>query len=302
LLEAPGDDSFIRRAGSDFCNGDLLLPAGTTLHPGAVGLVAAANCPSPWVHRRAKIGILTCGDELVAPGSALEPGWTIDSASYALAALVREWGGVAQRIGHVADSAAASEATLTRALPAFDVVITVGGASVGTRDHFRSAARAIGMDLRFEKISVQPGKPCWHARTAWGGLCLGLPGNPTSAFVCAHLLLRPLLARLHGSDRELLRTVRARLAGPPVSSGERRSFQRGWLDDHVGVLMVQAARDQDSGLQSTLASANCLIDLPPHTRLLSGDVVRVLRLGSETGTMTPPGRLVERNGAALHEP
>lgn len=278
LIETPGDDSFIRPEGSDFRQGDVLLTRGTILQPGSLGLVAGANCASPVVYRKARVGILTSGDELVAPGSELRPGATIDSASFVIAALVKSWGGTARRLDHLPDCAEETAQALTRASQDFDVLVTIGGASVGARDHFRSAARAIGMDVRFDKIAVQPGKPCWHARGARGGLCLGLPGNPNSAFVCAHLLLKPLLAALHGIEGPLFAYRQARLTGAPIASGERRIFFRGWIDESDGYLTVSPASDQDSGLQSVLAGANCLIDLAPQSRLEIGGKATVIRL------------------------
>ena len=278
VREFQGDDFFIRQPGTDFRRGDLLLHAGSALHPGALGLVAAANHPTVAVRRRARVAILASGDELVPPGSELQPGSTIDTASFVLAALVAEWGGLACRLPPVADMLTEVEAELARCVEQFDVVVTIGGASVGARDHFRPAARALGMELPFERIAVQPGKPCWHARDHRGGRCLGLPGNPASAFVCAVLLLKPLLDRLHGRSGFALPHASARLIDRPVSSGSRRSFLRARLSDAAGELVVSAASDQDSGLQAALATANCLIDLAPGSSCSPGDMVRIVRL------------------------
>lgn len=283
LLATPGEDSFIRPPGSDFHEGELLLSGGARLHPGALTLLAAANRSSAHVYTKARVAVLTSGDELVAPGTELSRGATIDSASYAIAALVDEWGAVPRQLGIVPDDAREVQAALADALEQFDLVVTIGGASVGAHDHFRNAGRALGMELPFEKIAVQPGKPTWHARGTPSRLCLGLPGNPASAFVCAHLLLKPLLRRLHGCEDAAAQPTTALLAGRGITTGSRRTFERGRLSAEHGMLYVQPAENQDSGLQSVLAAANCLIDIPASSHVSTGDAVKIVHLADWDG-------------------
>ena len=274
LADAVGSATFIRTAGSDFARGETLLDAGERLDAATLGLAAAANRAALSVRRRPRVAVLASGDELVAPGSALGDGQTVDSASYIISALIEEWGGLAERRPILADDEAASVAALGDCVRRFDLVVAIGGASVGARDFLRPAARAIGAELRFEKIAMQPGKPCWHARALGGGLILGLPGNPSSAFVCAQLLLRPLVGALLGAVGSP-RRFRARTRGA-LSAGNRELYIRGSVGEEEGVLVVDVVPSQDSGLQSVLARSNCLVRLAPEAQVAAGKLVEVI--------------------------
>jgi molybdopterin molybdotransferase len=279
-LAAPvGDTCFIRGAGADFAAGDRLLEAGTRLAPGAIGLLASANRASIEAVLEPRVAICTSGDELVVPGSALGAGQSVDSASHALAALLRRWGCKPDVRPILPDDLEATISELGGILPSYDLLLCIGGASVGKRDLMRPAAAAIGGRLLFERIAVQPGKPCWHARTEASGLILGLPGNPSSAFVCAHLLLLPLVDRLmNRAPTVAMRPARSACALPP--NGEREQYLRaGASYDPEGRLLALALADQDSGLQAALARAQLLIRrLPRAIALAAGETVEVLEL------------------------
>jgi molybdopterin molybdotransferase len=279
LVAEPRQARFIRQPGADFTSGDRLLAAGDRISPGAVGLLAAAGCASLNVVREPRIGICTAGDELVPPGAALREGQSIDSASHSLAALVRRWGGVPRIYPILPDALDAITSAVARGVSECEVLICVGGASVGSRDFFRPAVRALGARLLFEGIALQPGKPCWHARVHEGKLVVGVPGNPTSAFVCAHLLLQPLIGKLMSrkSDRGLRP---ARLATPLPANGAREQYLRATASlDEEGRLWAEPLSDQDSGLQATLAKAQVLIRrLPGAEPLNRGDRIEVLEL------------------------
>ena len=282
LASEPGLARFVRDAGADFVAGDGLLDRGTVVGPAQAGLIAAANRATVEVVRRPRVAILTAGDELVAPGPTLEAGRTVDSASHALGALIKGWGGEAQLYPILPDRPDEITETLRAAAPSCDIILCVGGASVGKRDFMRPAAvAAFGAEFVFEQIAVQPGRPCWHARSTAAKLIFGVPGNPTSAYVCAHLLLLPLLEALAGrSPGQALR--RAYLASPVAANGSREQYLRATSSfDHDGRLIVDPVTDQDSGLQANLAKAQVLIRrLPGAAPRAPGDPVDVLKLTS----------------------
>ena len=154
----------------------------------------------------------------------------------------------------------------------------LGGASVGQRDLLRPAFEALGAIVAFDRIAVVPGKPSWHARLPDGRAVLGLPGNPSSAFVCAHLLLKPLLAALTGREVEALET--ARLAAPLPANGAREAWLRAMLAIDAGAAIVTADARQDSGLQTPLAAANALLRRPAFAPAAeAGALVEIMRIG-----------------------
>ena len=257
------DEPFVRPAGGDFRTGERLLAAGDALTPGALGLAAAANRATLPVRVRPRIAIFASGDELREAGEALAPGEVVNSAGHAVAALVALWGGAAARQPTLPDHPAAIRAAIDAARA--DILLFIGGASVGDRDYLRAVVADLGGELRFDKIAVQPGKPCWHARFADGRMLLGLPGNPASAFVCAHLLLEPLLAALleRGSSLPLIPAI---LAAPMPEGGPRETYWRASAAIDGGArLVVMPDPRRDSSLQRPLAEANALIRRAPGT-------------------------------------
>jgi molybdopterin molybdotransferase len=281
ILEAPGSASYVRPAGLDFAAGQTLARAGELLTPALLGLAAAANFDALQVRRRPRVAILASGDELREPGSPLDPGAIVNSAAYALAELVAGWGGAPHRLPILPDDRPACEQALRAADLDCDIILPLGGASVGDRDVLKPLVLGLGAELVFERIAVQPGKPCWHARFADGRLVLGLPGNPASAFVCAHLLLKPLLLALLGRA-EPDRLVPAALTRDVPEGADREVYWRARLcADSAGRLVVTPDDRQDSSLQTPLASANALIRRLPYAPAASpGDLADVLIIGS----------------------
>lgn len=279
LTEAPGPQSYVRPRGCDFSNGETIARCGDLLTSARVGLAAAANLATLEVRVRPKVLILASGDELREPGCELAPGQIVNSAAYALAALVEAWGGVAVRSPILSDDRDRCRAQIEESGLDADVIVPLGGASVGDRDVLRPVIEELGARLLFDRIAVQPGKPCWHARFDGGALVLGLPGNPASAFVCAHLLLRPLLiARLGRRDDDVL--VRAMLSEPMPKGGSREVYWRATLGaDGEGRLLVTPDPRLDSSLQVPLVAANALIRRLPDARpAKAGDLVEVVKL------------------------
>lgn len=275
----PDQPSYVRPAGCDFARGQLLARTGQRISPSLHALLAAANLPSVEVSAKPAVAVLPSGDELRDPGETLGPGQIVNSASYALADLVETWGGLATRLPIIPDDPDACEKALSSLDIGADVIVTVGGASVGDRDNLKPLMAKRGATLLFEQIAVQPGKPCWHGRFADGALVLGLPGNPASAFVCAHLLLKPLLYRLTGRVAEdAVALMPARLDGPLAANGARETFLRGQISvGGDGISRATALPAQDSSLVTVLALANCLIRRAPHAAAAGfDDIVDVL--------------------------
>lgn len=267
----------IRRAGIDFSEGDELLPAGIRIGPRHLSVCAAANHAELPVRRRPRIALLSNGDELRPPGSALEPGQIIASNEYSLTALIEAWGGEAVNLGTSPDDPEIIRQKIETA-ENIDVFVPVGGASVGDYDHMKPVFKALGYEEVFSKIAIKPGKPTWFYQKA-DTLVLGLPGNPASALVCAHIFLRPLVRTLLGvSHQEDWLTVR--LAGDLPSNGKRESFLRGHLmEGEDGILQVKPAGNQDSSLLTPFLTADVLINRPASSPALeAGTSVPCVRL------------------------
>lgn len=270
----------IRPRGGDFSAGTTLLQRGRRLDGIALSLAAATGAAHLAVARMPRVAILSSGDELTAPGDEPERYQIFDSATFGIAGLVRSWGGDARRLDVSKDDPSAIATAAEQGLRDHDLLVVIGGASVGDHDHARPALMRLGLELAVEKIAVRPGKPTWFGRTPQG-LVLGLPGNPASALACATLFLRPLLEAMLGRDPLACVTTRkARLAHALPANGGREHYLRARLDSDVeGRMMVRAFEDQDSSLISIFAAANALIQLPPHAPALEqGALVDVIAL------------------------
>ena len=278
----PREGAHIRRRGADFSDGQLLAHAGERLTPARLGLLAAAGLAALPVHRRPRVALLSTGDELVPPGTPPGPGQSVGSTGLMLAALLSPWAEVtdlgiagdrpealAERIG--AAGIGGGEIGAERGC---DLLVTVGGASVGDHDLVRPALLAAGAALDFWKVAIQPGKPLMAGRLG-AGLVVGLPGNPVSAFVCARLFLVPLLKRLAGDPAPVDRLGEARTTVALPANGPRRHFLRARLADGE----VTPALSQDSSLLSMLAGANALLVRPENgPALAAGASVPVLTI------------------------
>jgi len=257
LRDGPRPGAHIRRAGSDFAEGERLLPAGARLNADAAGLAASAGVTELQVQPAPRIGLLATGDELVEPGETPGPGQIINSVSKGLAVLVRDHGGIAVDLGVARDDEADVRRALGRAAEV-DLLVTIGGASVGDHDHLRRVFAELGGRLWFEKIAVKPGKPSW-AGSLDSRPVLGLPGNPVSALVLARLLLLPAIGRLEDAPRRAV-FHRAPLAAPLPAGGPRETFLRARFFAETGRLAPMPK--QDSGALAEMAQADALIRRP----------------------------------------
>ncbi len=244
----------IRPSAADFAAGDRLLAAGTRLTPGAIAAAAMSGAGQLAVGRRPRVAIVTTGDELVQPGRPLAPGQIPDSNGVMLAAMLAGEVAAAVQPHHLPDDRAKLVSALKELARRHDVIVTVGGASVGDHDHVRGALDDAGGRLDFWKIAMKPGKPL-IAGTLGDAILLGLPGNPSSAFVTATLFLLPLVRHLAGARYPLPSVHRAPLAAPLDEGGTRRDYLRARLEDGRLVPMI----GQESGRTLPLASANALL-------------------------------------------
>jgi molybdopterin molybdotransferase len=279
VQEGVPDKPHIRPRGSDFSDGDLLLRAGTTLGAGKLMLAAAAGHASLEVRRRPSVAILATGSELVPPGTTPEASQIVSSNPFGIAALVEGAGGSARVLGIARDAEDEIAAKIDMARDA-DVLVTIGGASVGDHDLIGPVLQKKGLELAFWRIAMRPGKPLLFGRIG-GQRVLGLPGNPASCLVCARVFLVPLIRRLLGADVALEPAETAVLARALGANGPRRHYMRATLEaiPDGDAPVVHPATSQDSALLSTLAAADVLIVREAGAPAAkAGDRVQILRM------------------------
>lgn len=269
-IEAPGKPGAnIRARGNDFQSG-VVLTAGRPVSAWDVALAVAAGAGELWLARSPRVALLACGDELVAAGTTAAPHQIHDSITPALSMKVKGWGGqvstalLGDCLEAVRDHIAACQA---------DLIVTVGGASVGDLDLIKPALAELGAELVINKVAMRPGKPVFFAKLPDGRKVLGLPGNPASAMVCAELFLWPLMRAMQGGDpQRALESLP--LTAPLAANGPREHWMRARIAGGV-----MAVADQDSSLVSVLADADALIRrLPGAAATEVGEAVDVLRL------------------------
>lgn len=276
LGPALADDN-IRPKGGDFRDGQRLLEAGVRLDSWRLSLAAAAGCAELSVARRPRVAVLCTGEELVRPPVRPGPWQIYESGSLALCALVESWGGAARRLAAARDEQQAVIDAVSGVDA--DLIVTVGGASVGDYDLVKPALAQLGLQLAVQTVNIRPGKPTWSGRLADGRVVLGLPGNPASALVCAELFLKPLVRAMMGADPQP-KFVKARMAAPLRANGPRDHLMRVLLEHgDDGVLTVRPLADQDSSLVTVFAQADGLMRRPAGSSAApAGALVDVLVL------------------------
>lgn len=269
---------FVRAAGLDFSEGDTLIEAGTVIGAAELAIAAAANRATLNVVQRPRVGILANGDELRPPGSELKRGQIVNSNPAGLAPLIQSWGGEAIDLGVASDSVESIREHM-HVGGEIDLYLPVGGASVGDHDYMRAAFAEEGFEPLFEKVAVKPGKPTWFS-TRGNQRVLGLPGNPASALVCAHLFASTLLGAAW-TERQLM----AQLSAPLKENGKREQFLRTMATlGEDGQLRVEAASNQDSSLLRPFLSCNALIRRKIGAAGKStGDTVPIIMIGPLQG-------------------
>jgi molybdopterin molybdotransferase len=267
----PGDN--IRRAGEDIRAGDVALRAGTLLGPAQLGLAAALGAGELNVHPRPRVGVLVTGAELVEPGRPLQPGQIYDSNSFALAAYVREAGCEPVELGIADDTKEDLQEKMDYALSECDALITVGGVSVGEYDLVKTVLAELGCEQRFWRVAMRPGKPFVFA-TRGDKLVFGLPGNPVSAAVTFLVLARPALLKRRGLTELELPVFEAEAAEDFVNRSERTTFLRARRERFGGKWLVRALPRQGSHVITSLAAADCLVEVPEAGAIARGATVK----------------------------
>ncbi|WP_299140748.1 gephyrin-like molybdotransferase Glp [uncultured Tateyamaria sp.] len=272
ITDAPNAKDNIRPAGVDFEHGSV-LDAPRRLSPGDVALLASMNIAEVPVRRAPLVALISTGDELVQPGETPGPDQIIASNTYGLAAMMTAHGAV-PRILPIARDTDTSLRTVFSLAAGADLIVTIGGASVGDHDLVAGVAADLGMDQSFYKVAMRPGKPLMAGRLH-GVPMVGLPGNPVSAMVCGTVFLQPMLNAMLGLGRHAALRVQMPLATSLPANGPREHYMRGIVTDGS----VADAGAQDSSLLSVLARANALIVRAPNDPAAApGDPVDVVLL------------------------
>lgn len=249
--------NFIRPVGADFKSGDK-IDAPRLLSPNDIALLASMNIARVPVRRRPDIALLATGDELVMPGETPGPDQIIASNGFGLKALLDAAGATARLLPIARDSEASLRTAFDLAWGA-DLIVTIGGASVGDHDLVAQVAAKLGMERAFYKVAMRPGKPLMAGRIG-SSTMIGLPGNPVSSMVCGHIFLLPALRAMLGFAPGPLPRQTARLTTALPANGAREHYMRARL----GGREITPFERQDSALLTVMADANALLVRPPH--------------------------------------
>lgn len=271
------DATNVRPVGQDFRAGDRIA-APRRLSPADLALVASMNVPRITVARRPVVALIATGDELVMPGEDPAPDQVIASNGFALAAMAEAAGAEARMLPIARDTRESLHQAFALAGDA-DLIVTIGGASVGDHDLVARAGAEIGLELDFWKVAMRPGKPLMAGRIG-SRILLGLPGNPVSSIVCGQIFMRPMIAAMLGLPPLAEAPLTAELAEDLPANGPRQHYMRARLDHAGGVPMIRAFARQDSALLSLLSEAEALLIRPPgDPARRAGDTVAYLPLG-----------------------
>jgi molybdopterin molybdotransferase len=260
----------VRRAGEDFAIGEVAIKEGTRLGAWHLGVLAALGVAAVPVVRAPRVAIIATGDELVDVATAPGPGQLVDSSAHALAAAIREAGGIATYLGIARDELAALTQMLEKAL-AYDAVITTGGVSVGDRDYMHAAMKNAGVALELYKVAMRPGKPfsfgvaAGTGSQATGTPVFGLPGNPVSTLVAYELFVRPALLALQGATIVERPRVPVHLATTQKKNEGRAYFLRAHLVRDGERFVAHIHPKQGSAMLSALVDCNALVQIPAES-------------------------------------
>ena len=257
ITAAQGDNPHIRPRGCDFSAGGR-LQAPRTLSPSDVALLASMNIAEVVVTRKPRVALLSTGDELVMPGDTPAPDQIIASNTFGLKALLEASGAEARILPIARDTRPALRAAFALAGSA-DLVVTIGGASVGDHDLVAQVAEELGVARSFYKVAMRPGKPLMAGRMGDAAM-VGLPGNPVSAMVCGHVFLRPMIGAMLGRGAAPSPRLTAHLGQDLPAGGPREHYMRA----HVDGGLITPAGNQDSALLGVLADANALLIRPAN--------------------------------------
>ena len=271
--------NYVRSAGLDFRHGDVGIVAGTTMSPRSVGLAAAMNVPWVEVRRRPRVALLATGDEIVRPGDPLGANQIVSSNALAMAAFVMAHGAEPIDLGIALDNRE-SLMTMVAGVRGADLLVTMGGASVGDHDLVQAVLGEQGLEVDFWRIAMRPGKPLMFGNLH-GVPMIGVPGNPVSSLVCAMVFVLPALhALLAMADPARRKSRQAVLGCALPANDEREDYLRASIAvDEAGQQIATPFSKQDSSMLSLLSRADCLAIRPPHAPAAkSGDPVEIVEL------------------------
>lgn len=278
LATRPRVGENVRRRGEDLEEGATALAAGTRLGPGTIALAAALDRPTLVVARRPVVTILCTGDELRSPGERARPGSIVESNGYFVAASARRAGAIVRLTPFVRDEPEVAARAIERALVGSDLVVTIGGVSVGDHDVVRPALERAGVAIDFYKVALKPGKPL-TVGSRGGLLVLGLPGNPASASLTFLLFGVPLLRAMQGDASPLPTPERLAVRGSLERRPGRREFVRATIAREGGERVAVLRRNQASGAVTSFAEATALVVIPEEvSSVASGDRLDVLSI------------------------
>jgi len=278
VLEGVAAGRYVRPAGLDFAEGEVLLKSSKRLNSRDIALICAMNVPWISVMRRPRVAILSTGDELVMPGEPIGPNQIISSNSIGLSAFVEAAGGIPINLGIAKDTAESLRNKL-RGIAGADMLVTIGGASVGDYDLIESVLGKEGLDINFGKVAMRPGKPLIFGKIL-GIPMLGLPGNPVSAGVTSTLFLKPAIDKMLGFDAGAASQSSALLGRDLDENDRRQDYLRSTLEvNSDGELVATPFSKQDSSMLATFSKADCLVIRAPHAPAIKkGGRVSIIRL------------------------
>jgi len=268
----------VRPIGADIKAGSTVFAQGRRLRPQDIGALASLGLTEVSVTRKLRVALMTSGDELQRPGSALLPGQIYDSNFATLTALLTGLHVDIVDCGRVGDTLAATRDALLDAAGRADCVITTGGVSVGEEDHVRAAIEQLGT-IDLWKLAVKPGKPFAFGKiTSEGESCqfFGLPGNPVSAFVTFALVVRPALLALQGATPASPHSFSVRSGFSRDKGGPRQEYLRAVLEQAPEGLVATPLRNQSSGVALSLSRSDGLLIVPPSVGVSQGEILQFI--------------------------
>ncbi|HEU4852512.1 MAG TPA: gephyrin-like molybdotransferase Glp [Telluria sp.] len=271
VRHVPASGEWIRRRGEDISAGAVVIEPGTRLRSQELGLAASVGVAEVSVRRRLRVALFFTGDELTMPGEPLAEGSIYNSNRFTLRALLENLGCEIADFGNVPDTLEATRDTLRKAAAGSDLIITSGGVSVGEEDHVKPAVEAEGR-LDMWQIAVKPGKPLAFGEVG-GAFFLGLPGNPVSSFVTFLVFVRPFILRMQGAAGRAPRAFMLPAAFDWPRPDRRNEFLRARVNDDGALELFP---NQGSGVLTSTAWADGLVDNPPATPIARGDLVRFI--------------------------
>lgn len=283
----PGQN--VRLIGEDVIAGEMVLPAGSSVGVAEIGLLASLNQSGVLVHRRPRVAILSTGDELTPSGVPLGPGSIYESNSFALAAMVRRFGGTPRVFGIARDTVDDLKLHL-RAATETDFIVTSGGVSVGDYDLVKQVLRAEGA-IALWQVRMRPGRPLAFGHLGRTPL-LGLPGNPVATIVAFQQFGRPAIRKMLGHSDLVPPAIQARLLQDVENGGGRRNFVRAIVSyDRGGGYVVKPLGKGGSGVLSTLTQANGLLVIPESVPFAEAGKQFAVQL-FDSGSVSPLPHLV----------